>query len=127
MAQTYLRGQQILQGLDLVPATDTTPLTFRTLSGEVFTLDVAPSPLTPLSTLPDVNAGPYPRYLQGTLQGILQNYSYVYTSATRMLYFKYSACQDMAGNPFATFSQNLLATLDSNPVDTLVFDFRGNT
>jgi uncharacterized protein (TIGR03437 family) len=119
---SYLRGQQILQGLHIAPAGATTPLTFRTLAGETFTLDVATGAMTSASTLPDPNGGPYPRYLQGTNQ----NYWFVYEPANRMLYFRYNACTDTPSNPFAAFAANLLATLDSNPVDTVVLDLRRN-
>ncbi|HTS28849.1 MAG TPA: hypothetical protein VMH81_23425 [Bryobacteraceae bacterium] len=121
-AQAYLRGQQILQGLHLAPAGTATPLTFRTLAGDVFTLNVIPGALSAPSYLPDPNAGTYPLYLRNTSQ----NYWFLYEPQDRLLYFKYNACTDVTGNPFSTFAANLLATLDSNPVDTLVFDFRGN-
>ena len=117
----YLRGQQILQGLHIAPAGATTPLTFRTLAGETFTLDVA-AELTSVSALPDPSGGPYPQYLLGANQ----NYWFVYEPANRMLYFRYNSCTDTPGNPFAAFAANLLATLDSNPVDTVVLDLRRN-
>ena len=44
-----------------------------------------------------------------------------------MLYFKYNVCANDPSNPFSTFTATLLSTVDSNPIDTLVFDFRGNT
>jgi len=123
MAQQYLRGQQILQGLHAAPVAATTPLTFRTLAGELFTLDVATDPAPAFSVLPSPAAGPYPLYLQNTGQ----NYWFVYSLQNRLLYFKYNVCGDQAGNPFAAFANNLLATVDANPVDTLVVDLRGNT
>jgi len=123
MAQHYLLGQQILQGLHVVPVAATTPLTFRTLAGEVFTLDVSPGSNSSLSSLPDPAAGIYPDYLQNTSQ----NYWYTYSAANRLLYFKYNSCGDMPGNPFANFANQVLAILDANPVDTFVFDLRGNT
>ena len=118
---SYLRTEQILQGLHIAPAGATTPLTFRTLAGETFTLDVAAGAMTSASALPDPN-GLFPRYLQGNNQ----NYWFVYEPANRMLYFRYNSCTDTPGNPFAEFAANLLATLDSNPVDTVVLDLRRN-
>ena len=44
-----------------------------------------------------------------------------------MLYFKYNVGENDASNPFSSSSAAILATLDSQPVNTLVFDFRGNT
>ena len=122
-SQGYLRGQQILQGLGVVPVAATTSLTFRTLAGERFALDVATGSATSLSYLPDPAAGTYPDYLQNTSQ----NYWFTYSAANRLLYFKYNSCADMPGNPFAAFADRLLATVDVNPVDTLVLDLRGNT
>jgi hypothetical protein len=41
-----------------------------------------------------------------------------YEAANRLLYFKYNICADIAGYSFSTFAVDLLAALDSNPVDT---------
>ncbi len=123
MAQQYLRGQQILQGLHVAPVAATTSLTFRSLAGETFTLDVAADTSPSLSSLPSSSTGPVPLYLQNAGQ----NYWFTYSAANRLLYFKYNVCEDAAGNPFASFANNLLAAIDANPVDTLVFDLRGNT
>ena len=122
MAAQYLRGQQILQGLHVVPLTATSPLTFRTPAGDVFTLDVGAGPAMSMSYLPDPAAGTYPGYLLNTGQ----NYWFTYSAANRLLYFKYNFCADMPGNPFAAFAARLLATVDANPIDTFVYDLRGN-
>ena len=122
IAQSYLRGQQILQGLDIVPAASTTRLAFRTLAGEDFTLDVAASS-APMVSAPSPDLGPLPEYVQRSNE----NYWFTYSAPRRLLYFKYNQCAQTPGNPFATFADNLLRVFDANPVDTLVFDFRGNT
>ena len=121
-AQQFLRGQQILQGLHIVPVAATSDITFRTLSGELFTLSVAPGSGASV-TAPDAAAGPLPDYLQNASA----NYWYSYSPENRLLYFKYNKCVDDPGNPFAAFAARILATVDANPIDTLVFDFRGNT
>jgi uncharacterized protein (TIGR03437 family) len=120
--QTYLRGQQILQGLHVAPPGETTPLTFRAAAGETFTLDVAPDVPTGLASAPDPNTGPYPWYLEGSNQ----LYWFGYSAANRVLYFKYNVCMNGPVKPFAPFAATLLATLDANPVDTVVLDLRGN-
>lgn len=117
----YLPYQPILQGLDLVPAGPTSRLTFRTLAGQEFTLDVAPSS-APQAAAVGTDSGSVPFYLQNRAL----NYWYTYLPPLKLLYFKYNACAEMATLPFATFAAGLLQTLDSNPVDTLVLDFRGN-
>ena len=122
IAQSYLRGQQILQGLDIVPAASTTRLAFRTLAGEDFTLDVAAS-AEPMISAPSPGQGPLPEYVQRSNE----NYWFTYSAPRRLLYFKYNQCAQTPGNPFAAFADSLLRVFDANPVDTLVFDFRGNT
>jgi uncharacterized protein (TIGR03437 family) len=121
--QQYLAGQTILQGLDILPAGAPSALTFQTLAGNQFTLQVATNIASPIQVQPDLSAGPVPDYQQQS--GL--NYWYTYSSANRMLYFKYNKCVDDPAHPFAAFSAIVLATLDAQPVDSLVFDFRGNT
>jgi uncharacterized protein (TIGR03437 family) len=116
-----LRFQQILQGLDMVPPTPTTPLTFQTLAGDQFTLDVSTAS-EPLISAPAADQGTLPPYLQNTNQ----NYWFTYSAANRLLYFKYNKCTDDPANPFAGVVNNFLNTFDANPVDTLVIDLRGN-
>ena len=123
LAQQYLTGQQILHGLDILPVSATSPLTFETLAGDQFTLQVGTDAGLPLQAAPDPARGPVPDYLQQ--QG--SNYWYSYSPANQMLYFKYNVCEDDPSNPFANFSAALLATMDSQPVNTLVIDLRGNT
>jgi uncharacterized protein (TIGR03437 family) len=121
-AQSYLRGQQILQGLGLVPATATTQLTFQDFSGQHFTLDVSPASESLLEA-PAPDQGPLPYFLQRTTE----HYWFTYLAPLRLLYFKYNQCVNDPANPFAAFAARMLSVFDSNPVDTLVFDFRGNT
>jgi uncharacterized protein (TIGR03437 family) len=121
-AESYLRGQQVLQGLGILPATPTSSLTFRTLAGDEFALDVGAT-AEPLVSAPAPDQGPLPLYLQNSNQ----NYWFTYSAPLRLLYFKYNVCAEMPGNPFSAFASSLLDALDANPVDTLVIDFRGNT
>ena len=122
IGQSYLRGQQILQGLELVPAAPTTTLVFQDSIRQQFSLDVAPSGET-LVTLPDPAQGSTPYFLQRSNE----NYWFTYLAPLRMLYFRYNRCVDNPANPFASFAANMLSTFDSRPVDTFVFDLRGNT
>ena len=77
---TALRFQQMLQGLDIVPATPTTPFTFRDRAGNQFTLDVGISN-DPLLTAPDSAQGPLPEYMQSTSQ----HYWFTYSSALQLI------------------------------------------
>ena len=121
-AQSYLLQQQTLQGLGIAPTTAATPITFESLDGTQFTLSITPSTEARTSLI-SANTGFIPDYLSNSST----NYWFTYFSETRMLYFKYNVCADDPTNPFASFATTLLKALDSNPVDTLVFDFRGNT
>lgn len=122
VAQTYLLQQQTLQGLGVAAATAATPITFESLDGTQFTLSITPSTEARISLI-SANTGFIPDYLSNSSM----NYWFSYLSATRMLYFKYNQCQNDPANPFSSFAASLLNTLDRNPVDTLVLDFRGNT
>jgi uncharacterized protein (TIGR03437 family) len=72
---------------------------------------------------PDPSLGPLPLpfYRNG------RNYWYLYSAPLRLLYLQYAVCQNDAANPFPAFAANLLQTIDSNPVDTLMIDLRDNT
>jgi uncharacterized protein (TIGR03437 family) len=120
-SQQDLRVQQILQGLNVLPATATSSLTFRDRAGQEFTLQVGTEAAAMLG-MPDSTQGTAPLYLRGASQ----NYWYTYSARLRLLYIKYNSCTDMPGYPFTKFAGQVLATLDANPVDTFVLDFRGN-
>jgi uncharacterized protein (TIGR03437 family) len=119
--QQYLQGQQIMQGLGVLPQGTSSALTFQDLAGNRFTLQVATGN-QPLISAPDASLGNVPLYF--TNNG---NYWYFYNPGLRLLYFRYAACDNDSNNPFPLFAANLLQTLDSNPVETLVLDFRDNT
>jgi len=116
-----LRVQQILQGLDILPAGPESSLTFRDRAGQEFTLQVG-TEAAPIATLPDARQGPLPLYLQRATE----NYWYTYSAPLRLLYVKYNQCADAPGYPFTMFADQVLAAFDANPVDTFVLDFRGN-
>jgi uncharacterized protein (TIGR03437 family) len=119
--QQYLRVQQILEGLGIVPVSPASPFTFADMAGNQFTLQVATGN-QPLNYAPDPSLGPEPLFLQH----VFLNYWYTYVAPLRLLYFGYASCNNDTSNPFPAFAASLLQTLSSNPVDTLVFDFRGN-
>ncbi len=117
----YLINQTILQGLGIAGPQPESSLTFRRLDGREFTLKVDTGGDTFISAIPEAQ-GPIALYQQNSNL----NYWYTYSASNRLLYFKYNACIDSSLNPFASFAAGLLATLDHNAVDTLVFDVRGN-
>jgi uncharacterized protein (TIGR03437 family) len=121
MVEQYLAGKQVLEGLHIVPAASSSAMTFQTLAGDQFTLQVAPLLWPPMSAVPSAAQGPVPDYLQS------QNLFYwsSYWPSNRLLYFKYNMCANMSPT-FASFAASLLQILDANPVAALVLDFRGN-
>jgi len=120
-AQLLLRYQDVLQGLDLAPSASSTPMTFQDPLGNRVTMNVAPS--TEAQTASPSTLGPLPEFVRSASQ----NYWFTYFAPQRLLYFRYNVCEDNPANPFAGFAANLLATFDANPIDSFVFDFRGNT
>src|ERR1035438_5482921 len=97
-------------------------MTFQNLDGSEFSLSVTASKESRTSLL-SADTGTIPDYLLNTST----NYWFTYSAANRMLYFKYNVCANDPANPFSTFASALLSIVDSSPIDTLVFDFRGNT
>ena len=122
VAQTYLTQQQALQGLGIVPEGSPSSLTFQSLDGTEFTLSMDASNEARVSLL-SADTGAIPDYLQNTSQ----NYWFAYSAPNRLLYFKYNVCANDPSNPFVSFAATIVSALDKNPIDTLVFDFRGNT
>ena len=121
MAQQDFSGQQILEGLDLVPPGPTTSMTVRTLAGDEFTLDVAPF-VGPLVSAISPASGVIPVYLINPIA----NYYYRYLPDQRLGFLKYYVCQSDPANPFAAYANAILNSFDTYPVDTLVIDLRGN-
>jgi uncharacterized protein (TIGR03437 family) len=117
----FLSVKQVLEGLDLVTPGAPVPLTFQDHAGNQFTLSVSPETAA-LAALPDPAQGPIPLYLQHPDL----NYWFNYVAPLKLLYFKYNRCAEMPSQSFGDFANSLLQALDSNPVNTLVFDFRSN-
>ena len=109
-----------LKGLDIIPAgLAAVPMTFQTLSGEQFTATIGNSSNAKVTGIP----GPTPDYLQNPNS----YYWYTYFAANRMIYAKYNVCEDDPhGITVAAYSAQILQTLDKQPVDTVVIDFREN-
>ncbi|MBV8844025.1 MAG: hypothetical protein JO307_14550 [Bryobacterales bacterium] len=126
-AQSYLRGQQILQGLGVLPQGSACPLTFQDLAGNEFTLQVTPAN-EPLKYIPAPGEGPNSLYLENTgkLVNSDRSYSFAYAAATRVLYVRYLRCASDSGNPFPSFAAAVLQALDTNPVDSFALDLRDN-
>lgn len=120
----YAIWADVLLTVGVIPSLRTAQWTFETRAGEQFSMDIPTIPQGSISGigLPDRQQGFNPLYTQNTTQ----NYWYTYIDSTRTLYFAYNACQDAAGRPFSSFSQELLGVFDTKPVDRLIIDLRNN-
>jgi hypothetical protein len=97
--------------------------------GRRMELDLAPVSQSELAQLPIFN---WPGVRRWTRPLILTrpnslNYWYEYLEGQRTVYFRYRRCQEMASQPFAGFSQELLSFLDTRDVDRLIIELRDNT
>jgi uncharacterized protein (TIGR03437 family) len=117
---TYVTSSFMLQGLDIIPAgLAAVPMTFQTSSGQQFIATISSSNNAQVTGSP----GPTPDYLQNPNS----YYWYTYVAANRMIYAKYNVCEDDPnGITVAAYAAQILQTLDANPVDTVVIDFREN-
>jgi len=55
-----------------------------------------------------------------------QRYWFEYLEPSSLLYIKYNSCAEMKERPFAAFTEEVVAAIDSLPVDKIVFDMRSN-
>ena len=121
-ATQYLRLPFVLQGLGILPQGAVSAFTFQDLAGTQFTLQLAPGNDS-ITYAPDPATGPTNLYLYTSVP----HYTAVNASLLNLLYVRYRVCEDDPNNPFPNFAASVLQILDSNPVDSLVIDFRDNT
>lgn len=73
-------------------------------------------------TAPFLSHPKFPLYRRNTAQ----SYWFAYLEESRTVYFQFNQCRDTPTLPFAQFARELVAFVESNPVDRLIFDFRNN-
>ncbi|HEV8145406.1 MAG TPA: hypothetical protein VGP79_03455 [Bryobacteraceae bacterium] len=124
LTPSYLVNADLLKALQVIPDGSVARFVFGDLTGARFELDL-PSSYTPTLTLaaPDPSTGFTPLHRRNQSQF----YWFSYFPTTGLLYLKYNVCRDMTGQSFAQFTQQVLAALDSNPVNLFIADIRGNT
>ena len=122
----YFANADILQALKIAPSNAQVHFVFQDLTGTQFAMDVdalAPGQTGSVKSLPDGGAGFVPLYQQNTNL----NYWFTYVPSSRLLYFAYNSCANMANLPFTQFNSQLWAAFDANPVETFVLDLRNNS
>ncbi len=121
----FLNRADVLRGLGIVQTAEAAEFTFETLDNEIFTLEITPLPLSELQTMEFLRALPAEQ-IPLTLR-TRPAYWYTYFEESQILFFKYNAAIDQADQPFAPFMEELLQTLQEQPVEKLVVDVRDNT
>lgn len=93
----------------------------RETDGSTFEATLEPAQVA-LVTAPYLSRPLAPLYRRSPQQA----YWYEYLGDSRTLYIKYNQCRDVPALRMSKFSDDVLATATSNPVDRVVFDLRNN-
>jgi len=114
----------ILHGLKIIPSPEAAALTVPTAGGRSRAVEMTPlSFRSQPAWLADRSSETgNPLYLKN---GRLY-YWYEIIPGSKALFFKYNACQDMAGKPFAEFVREMFAAADSAAVEKMIIDLRHN-
>ncbi len=125
----FLTVPEILNALGLAPDMNHGRFTVEDEAGRQFDLDLAPLTASELAQTPFFV---WPGVRRWTRPLIFSrpdslNYWYEYLADQRTVYFRYRRCQEMASQPFASFSQELLNFIDTRDVDRLIIELRDNT
>jgi hypothetical protein len=131
VAPGYMRCPPILNGLGLLSAPDSLPLTLRDSDGQVRKVTVAANSdglLLSQSVTKDWISLPETTGLQLPLR--LKNpyspYWFEYHPDTKMLYFQFNQVADKPGEPFDKFVERMFTFIREHEVAKLVIDMREN-
>jgi hypothetical protein len=119
-----LASAEHLHGLNILPDVGKTTLTVEDEQARIVSVDMKSMPVRgPLKGIVDMREdSAWPLYMRN--RG--QFYWFEYLPDVRTVYFKYNSCRSMPAVPFSQFSQQLLESIKSHPVDRLVVDLRSN-
>lgn len=120
-APSALRYSGMLRGLHLTAATGPFPFTFLLASGEQRTVNLE---LASGDLIRPINERP--GFVPVTLRRLSEAYWWEYWSDTRALIVAYRLCQEMPSFTISQFGAEIAAALSANPIDSLIFDLRGN-
>jgi hypothetical protein len=114
----------VLHGMKIIPSIDMASLTVLTMSGRKITLDMKPLSFSskPEWLVDTSNESEAPLYLRNRRKF----YWYKILTEKQTLFFKYNACQNIAGQPFREFVKTLFDAADSENVKRIVIDLRHN-
>ena len=116
ISANYFISPEILQAAGIIDTVGPVVYGF-----EDFELTLSPAAVT-LINAPYLSRPKCPLYERNTAQP----YWYEYLADSRTIYFQYNQCRETPALPFAQFTREMIAFIESNPVDRLVFDFRNN-
>lgn len=118
----YLRSADVLHAAGVIPSNDRVPYTFAEGDGTEFALTIgtgeiamvpARHPARPLNPLFERNAD--------------LNYWFDYLAEKRALYIKYNRCAESTQLSMVEFTRQVIAFIESNPVESLMLDLRNNS
>jgi C-terminal processing protease CtpA/Prc len=117
-APHFLTFGEILRGMDIVPDSTQARFVFRGGNGKKIAITLGPVPEKA-------------KWISFAMKGLRyahadRNYWFQYLPESNSLYFQYQRCIEMKSAPFAQFEQQLLNSLDANPVKRLIIDLRDN-
>jgi hypothetical protein len=120
-APNFLANIGVLRGVGVVGSGELPRFSLRLPSGEVREVELAPRTGAVVRAV-DSATGFTPVLLRRTDE----NYWSEYWADSRTLYVAYRRCAEMPWQPIAAFAREISLTLQSNRVDTVVVDLRGN-
>lgn len=123
LAPNFIANVGVLRGIGLVPESDSPEFTLRLANGESRSVTLTASAGGALrgqfSRTPGFNTV--------TARRTNENYWAEYWPEARTVYVAYRVCQESPAKPIAEFTREIIGLAQSGPVDTLIFDLRGNT
>lgn len=119
-----LRMPAILYGSNLIPTKDQVTLTFRSASGEDFSLDVTPAPInrqTFVTLYNQLGLQPPPTAVDRSLY-----YWYRHLPDQKAIYVQYNVCDEMDSKPMRAFVDEVFAIVSRENVERFILDVRYN-
>lgn len=121
----FMRVAELLRYLKIAEADGQLRLQLEQTNGQRFALQIAPAAeQAPTQWVSLWDAFATPRALPA--KSAQDYYWFQFLPETRALYVQYNCCANAPGNSFAGFARNLFACADTQAVERIVVDLRGN-